>query len=195
MLQLHLQSVASPIYPDLEERGAVLSICDDEDDIAETNDAPTGNNPAGIGVEFESAAIQLASDDCSAKDFFAAKGKTMNGRKGKNWALTADHADTSERILSAEYILDGKSIKLSSNSAKEAAEAVAKDIVSDLSEKVVVVWLANAGMYSRTTGTLTRTIRKSPSTKTPANGRSLSPKRNEEAIVTTGLPRSQLRCL
>lgn len=138
VLQLHLQSVASPIYPDLEERGAVLSICDDED-IAETNDAPTGNNPAGIGVEFETASIKLVSDDCSAKDFFAAKGKTINGRKGKNWALTADHADPAERILDAEYILDGKSIKLDSNDAKEAAEAVAKDIVSDLLENIVVV--------------------------------------------------------
>ncbi|KAJ5105830.1 hypothetical protein NUU61_003177 [Penicillium alfredii] len=125
LLQLHLQSVASPISKHLE-RGSRLSLCSDEDDIAETNDAPTGNNPPGIGVEFETATITLKSEDCSEKNVLAAKSKTINGRKGKNWALTADIL--SEGTLDAEYVLDGKSIKLNSGSAKEAAEAVAKDI-------------------------------------------------------------------
>jgi hypothetical protein len=52
--------VASPVYQELVERGAWLSLCDDDnDDIAATDDAPTGNNPPGIGVEFETAAIML----------------------------------------------------------------------------------------------------------------------------------------
>jgi hypothetical protein len=67
----------------------------------------------------------------------------INNRKGTNWILTADIA--SDDTLDAEYILDGKTIKLDSNATKAAAEAVARDIVSDLCEERLcfsLEWLA-----------------------------------------------------
>lgn len=130
--------MAALFYNELEERGSLQSPYTDDGDIAETNDAPTGHRLPGIGVELETASILMISDNCDPDDLIAAKGKIIDGRSGKNWALTADIV--SNDVLDAEYILNGKIIKLNINLAKEAAEAVVKDIVSDLSGEIGLIY-------------------------------------------------------
>ncbi|KAJ5179152.1 hypothetical protein N7492_002362 [Penicillium capsulatum] len=121
----YIQALASPIRENLATRND-LEECADDNDPAETDDAPKGNNLPGLGVKFQTGGIVLHSDDCSPEDVASAKGKMINGHKGENWMLTADTMSDGE--LYAEYILNGKKIKLGKGTVKLAAEAAAKDV-------------------------------------------------------------------
>lgn len=102
----------------------------------------------GIGVEFESGSIYFTKDvhKLSEKEKEAvkeagidAKGKAVtlrtakdgNGAKlsGKDWELTADATGGTVGHLPAEYILDGKKIKLGTGRLAIAAEEVYEDLV------------------------------------------------------------------
>ncbi|PWY66364.1 hypothetical protein BO94DRAFT_629082 [Aspergillus sclerotioniger CBS 115572] len=101
----------------------------------------------GIGVEFESSTIHFTKEThgLSAKELealkkatFDAKGKAAvmqagkggNSAKfsGKDWELTADSTGSSVGRLTAEYILDGRKIKLGTGRAAVAAEEVYQDL-------------------------------------------------------------------
>ncbi|CAK49069.1 hypothetical protein CBS115989_6893 [Aspergillus niger] len=101
----------------------------------------------GIGVEFESGSIYFTKDvhKLSEKEKEAvkeagidAKGKAVtlrtakdgNGAKlsGKDWELTADATGGTVGHLPAEYILDGKKIKLGTGRLAIAAEEVYEDL-------------------------------------------------------------------
>ncbi|KAF1969178.1 hypothetical protein BU23DRAFT_571747 [Bimuria novae-zelandiae CBS 107.79] len=100
-------------------------------DIADT--VPV-DKQAGIGFEFELASILFEpkeKETCTDEKTYAAKGRAITGRSGTNWKLTAD--TLSGKVLDAEYILDGTTIKLGSQSGdlrtvRRAAEEVAADI-------------------------------------------------------------------
>ena len=100
--------------------------CDNE---APTSDGPTSDKSAGLGVEFECSAILFASSGCSAGDTNQAKGKVVGDRKGTNWELTADTTGDIPGKLTAEYILDGKVIKIGDGTASAAAAAASSDLV------------------------------------------------------------------
>lgn len=53
----------------------------------------------------------------------------MNNRKGTNWKLTADCLGDAS-VLDAEYILDGRQIKIGAGTAIVAAAAIVDDLVS-----------------------------------------------------------------
>lgn len=101
--------------------------------VAPTLDGPTSDQSAGIGVEFEAAKVEFSSPGCSSADTNQAKGKQVGDRRGDNWQLTADTTPTSISTVSAEYILNGKLIKIGTGAASAAAAAVASDIVSNTS--------------------------------------------------------------
>ena len=106
---------------------------DENGEQAPTLDGPTSDRSAGIGVEFETGVIQFASDACAQRnqqDTDDSKGKLVGNRQGPNWELTADSTGEAPGNLLAEYILDGKQIKVNSGKAREAAAAVAADLVS-----------------------------------------------------------------
>ena len=84
---------------------------------------------AGLGIEFESAAFYFKKDGCSLTDTNAAKAKIISGRRGEYWELTAD-TGSGAGSLHAEYILNGKDIKVGDGSAARAASAAAQDLVS-----------------------------------------------------------------
>nr|POE49464.1 hypothetical protein CFP56_50381 [Quercus suber] len=94
-----------------------------------SNDGPTSDRTAGLGVEFESLSKLLRNTDCSLVDTQASKGKIVAGRQGTNWKLTAD---TSENpgALSLEYVLDGTAIKIGTGAAADTGDAIAQDLVS-----------------------------------------------------------------
>ncbi|KAJ5168163.1 uncharacterized protein N7482_003757 [Penicillium canariense] len=95
--------------------------------INEVNDGPTDDGSAGIGVEFESPWFYFKSDGCSADDTNAAKKELVAGRKGDNWMLTADTgAGTSK--LQAEYIVDGRKVKVGKGTAQTAGKEIAEDL-------------------------------------------------------------------
>lgn len=83
----------------------------------------------GIGVEFEASGFVFSNEDCAMQDTFDSKGKEVNGRSGKDWALTVDTTESHQGKLTGEYILNGKSIKLGSGRAKEAAAELKEDLV------------------------------------------------------------------
>ncbi|BCR98442.1 uncharacterized protein AKAW2_40125S [Aspergillus luchuensis] len=118
---------ASPIDGQLVERSGIAS--------------------PGIGVEFESGSIYFTKDvhklsekekEAVKEAGIAAKGKAVklksakdgNGAKlsGKDWELTADATGGTLGHLPAEYILDGRKIKLGSGRAALAAEEVYEDL-------------------------------------------------------------------
>ena len=102
-------------------------------DIAPTNDGGTFDKPPGIGVEFESNSLIFRNDKCPLNDAFKSKAKEVSGRKDKNnhWALTVDTTSTAKGNvnLAGEYILNGKLIKLGTQDAGKAAQAVSDDLV------------------------------------------------------------------
>lgn len=91
---------------------------------------------AGIGLELESGEVMLTADGCNEKDTFRSIQKTIDGREGEDWQLTGDMGDDAG-LLTAEYILDGKKIKLGSKRLAKAAEEAADDYVTDYSNHKV----------------------------------------------------------
>lgn len=99
--------------------------------LVEFNDGPTSSGEAGIGAEFETLGIQFSNNRCSLEDTFLAKRKTIRGHSGKNFVLSVDTSvEQGKGRLSAEYVLDGRSIKVGDGSAAAAAKAVQGDLVS-----------------------------------------------------------------
>ena len=136
LLLLLLSSLAHNIVgSDIERRqGAVsccIGLCDDDDTGNEspTLDGPTSDKSAGIGVELEAGQIRFGAT-CDLANTNACKGQPVIGRSGTNWDLTADTTWGDAGILTAEYILNGKVIKIGSGAAVTAAAEVAADIVS-----------------------------------------------------------------
>lgn len=101
-------------------------------DIAIILDGATSDQSAGIGAEFESSAVTFSKPGCSSGDTNQAKGKQVGDRQGDNWALTADTTNEIAGMLTAEYILNGKLIKIGTGAASAAAAAVSSDIVSTI---------------------------------------------------------------
>lgn len=118
-----------------QRRGNVCcgASCDDEadeDEEAGPEDGGIVGGTAGMGVEFESGTVQMVSvNGCSDAETFESKGKMIANRQGTNWMLTADTMAAGDG-LDAEYILDGKTIKIGKDMAGPAAAGVAADIVS-----------------------------------------------------------------
>ena len=105
-------------------------VCEDtQDDEVEYNDGPTADRTAGLGAEFESPGWQMTSQGCSAEDTFKAKKKVIGGRHGENWELTAD-TPGDPGVVQAEYILDGRNIKVGSGDGERAGRELADDLVS-----------------------------------------------------------------
>ncbi|KAF4637024.1 hypothetical protein G7Y89_g1066 [Cudoniella acicularis] len=96
-------------------------------------DGPTSDKSAGIGVEFESFDITFKSNSptpCDELSTFALKRKMVGERFGQNWVLTADTTSLNAGYLSAEYILNGKTIKIGTGALAAAAAGVANNIAS-----------------------------------------------------------------
>jgi hypothetical protein len=99
--------------------------------MVELNDGPTTSGDAGIGAEFETIGIQFSHDTCSLEDTFSAKRKTVQGRSGMNFVLSVDTSvEQGQGKLSAEYVLDGRNIKVGDGSAEAAGRAAHDDLVS-----------------------------------------------------------------
>lgn len=124
------------ILPAIAPRAPVTG-CDPEVEsipIVEFNDGPTGSGVAGIGAEFEAPLLQFYRQGCSLGDTFQAKRKTVAGHSGTNFLLSVDTSSELGRgKLSAEYVLDGRQIKVGDGSAAAAGRAVYDDFVSTLS--------------------------------------------------------------
>lgn len=99
------------------------------DDSKHFGDGPTSDRSPGIGVEFESSQFVFVNKECKKEPTFASKGKDIDGRAGKDWSLTVDTTENMAGHLTGEYILNGKTIKLGSGRAKQAATEVKKDLV------------------------------------------------------------------
>ena len=135
LLPLLLSSPIKTLASDFERRGntplCCIGSCPDDDSGNEEPDldGPTSDQSAGIGVEFEAGRVQLQPrGPCSQPDINRSKGALIDNRQGPNWMLTGD--TTVDLALVAEYILNGKEIKIGSGDAATAAAAVANDIVS-----------------------------------------------------------------
>lgn len=125
MLSLSITALPS----DLRRRSDPNDPCLNE---APTLDGPTSDKSAGIGVEFESQAVTFGKPGCSSGDTNQAKGQQVGDRKGDNWQLTADTTNEVPGQLTAEYILNGVTIKIGTGAASAAAAAVSGDIVSTI---------------------------------------------------------------
>ncbi|PYI02674.1 hypothetical protein BO78DRAFT_410468 [Aspergillus sclerotiicarbonarius CBS 121057] len=109
--------------------------------------ARAGVASPGIGVEFESGSIYFTKDvhsmnaaekeavkeagvDAKGKAVTLQAGKGGNGAKfaGNDWELTADATGSTLGRLPAEYILNGKKIKLGTGRAAKAAEEVYENL-------------------------------------------------------------------
>ena len=112
--------------PNLRRQADPNDPCLDE---TPTLDGPTSDNSAGIGVEFESSYVLFNSPGCTPTQTWQAKGKQVGGRSGNDWQLTADTTQVIAGRLTAEYILNGKTIKIGTGAASAAAAAVSSDIV------------------------------------------------------------------
>ena len=120
------------------ERRAGTPLCcigscpdDDNGNEAPTLDGPISDKSAGIGVEFETGELRfLPNGACNKSDIDKSKGTLVNNRQGRNWMLTTDTTLSDLGFLTAEYILNGKDIKIRSGDAAKAASAVTNDIVS-----------------------------------------------------------------
>lgn len=110
--------------------------CEEWDgDMIENKDAPTADGSPGIGIEFETAMFYFSSPDCPQDTVNNAKKKIVAGRKQEVdegevplWMLTAD-TGAGERVLQAEYIIDGQQIKLGSGQAETVTQEIVKDFV------------------------------------------------------------------
>lgn len=126
LVPLILSSLVTAYSSNQKRQDGSDDSCDDE---APTSDGPTSDKSAGLGVEFECPAILFASSGCSAGDTNQAKGKVVGDRKGTNWELTADTTQNVAGSLTAEYILDGKVIKIGDGTASAAAAAASSNLV------------------------------------------------------------------
>ena len=105
-----------------------------------TGDGPTADGTAGIGAEFESPFFYFVNPDCSNENTNAAKKEVVAGRTGTNWYLSADTGAAPQK-LNAEYILDGKNIKVGSGDGEKAGKAIADDLVSTAATRLLVLLL------------------------------------------------------
>lgn len=120
-LPLHPRAYSDPCVADIQDNEQVF------------NDAVTADGTAGIGAEFESPFFYFVNDKCSPDDTNAARKKVVAERTGTNWELTADTgASRSGGKLNAEYILDGREIKVGGDGDK-VAKSIADDLVSAIS--------------------------------------------------------------
>jgi hypothetical protein len=85
----------------------------------------------GIGAEFETTIVKFLSSECDEAQTFEHRKHIVAGRTGKNFELTAD-SNGNKGELQAEYILDGKQIKIGTGDAVQAAKAVVADFVSPM---------------------------------------------------------------
>lgn len=122
---------ASVAYVPLRPRAYSDPCVEDVEDNEQVfDDAVTADGTAGLGAEFESPFFYFVNPDCSVDDTNDARKKVVAGHKGTNWELTADTgASTSGGKLNAEYILDGRNIKVGGDGAK-TAKALVDDLVS-----------------------------------------------------------------
>ena len=118
--------VASAAY--LLPRALDPCIQDIQDVEAVQLDGPTGDSTARIGAEFESPTFHFTNIDCSIEETNASKKKVVDQRTGTNWELTAD-STSDQGKLNAEYILDGKNIRVGSGDGAKVANAWADDLV------------------------------------------------------------------
>ncbi|CAI6330597.1 unnamed protein product [Periconia digitata] len=97
--------------------------------MVEFNDGPTTSGEAGIGAEFETLNILFTNNKCNLEDTFEAKRKTIKGRTGKNFLLSADTSvELGKGKVSAEYVLDGRNIRVGDGSAAAAGKAARDDL-------------------------------------------------------------------
>ena len=99
------------------------------------DDASTGDRSAGIGMEFEAGGLRFKSDKLAAKrdqgQTDACKGHSVRYKgdsPATNWGLTAD-VGGGPGLLNAEYILNGKLIKVGTGDLKKAAATVQDALV------------------------------------------------------------------
>jgi hypothetical protein len=90
---------------------------------------PRAPTVGGIGAEFEAPAVKFVSSECNEAQTFYHRKHIIAGRTGKNFVLTADSTGK-VGALQAEYILDGKQIKIGTGDAARAAKAAVADFVS-----------------------------------------------------------------
>ena len=102
--------------------------------------ARNSDSTAGIGVEFESPFFQFQNPACSKADTDAAKKQVIAGHTGMNFELTADTLSDAGK-LNAEYILNGRNIKVGSGDAARAGAAAAADIVSTTTGLFICIFL------------------------------------------------------
>lgn len=134
---LSILLTASAVYLPLQPR---LDPC--VQDMMDTEmvrfDGITADGTAGIGAEFESPLFYFVHQGCNAKDTNAAKGEVVAKRTGPNWFLSAD-TGVGQGKLNAEYILDGRNIKVGSGDGAKAGKAVADDLVSTAATRLRVL--------------------------------------------------------
>jgi hypothetical protein len=105
--------------------------------LVEFNDGSTTSGEAGIGAEFETLQIQFSNDKCSLEHTFQAKHKTVKGCSRRNFVLSVDTSvEHGKGKLSAEYVLDGRNIKVSDGSSAAAGKAVQDNLVSRSLDKL-----------------------------------------------------------
>lgn len=127
LFPLVLSSLATAFSLNQKRQGASDDSCGGDDE-APTLDGPTSDKSAGLGIEFESSQVTFEAD-CDDEKTNQAKGRQVGDRKGTNWALTADTTEGRAGSLTAEYILNGKVIKIGDGTASAAAAAVSNDLV------------------------------------------------------------------
>lgn len=126
-------AVLPAITPRVHPRGLPPGCDYNAIEMVELNDGPTTSGDAGIGAEFETIEIQFVQGGCSLVDTFEAKRKTVKGRSGTNFVLSVDTSvEQGKGKLSAEYVLDGRNIKVGDGSAAAAGKAAHDDLVSIL---------------------------------------------------------------
>lgn len=126
-LLLTAAAVSVPLWPRLDPCQQVA------DNETPDDDGITSDRTAGIGIEFEAPVFYFTNPACSLDDTFAAKkqlvGDSGGWRTGTNFMLTADTSSEAGKIT-AEYILDGRNIKVGSGDAARAGAAATADLVS-----------------------------------------------------------------
>lgn len=86
---------------------------------------------AGVGMELETAQVRLEAQDkngCTEQNHVDSIQKIIDKRRGQDWELTADMIQ--DKFLTAEYVFDGRTIKLGTGRLAEAAEEARSDFVS-----------------------------------------------------------------
>lgn len=134
--------------------------CDDS--VADTespfDDGPINSNvdaTAGIGAEFESPGLFFRRDKQCSEDednTFELKGKTVIGRTGTetppHWRLTGDTTENRGKLF-AEYITDGKVVKVGSGDAVAAANSIVNDLEVSLTLTIRLPLRSNVSLFSK----------------------------------------------